>query len=183
VQVGSTINAGMGIMDMCDTGTHIILVSWGGDYNRYNKSTGTLETEVDDNKSRRGCAWRDPFIYCGFSTSGNRDDIEVASDQSTKLIYNGIVSNASNGRKGLAYDYEDDLFYLCFDNTGSTIFSASNSSSNVNSVTFTNEGSLGSWTDRGNLYSFDILRCSAGKFIIGKDSTNDRIWALYKISN
>ena len=182
-KVGSNINAGMNIIDMTDTGTHIILVSFQGDVNRYNKSTGSLETEVDDNLSRRGVAWKSPFFYTGFqSPTNSRDAIEVFSNQSNSTIYQNIVNGTNNPRKGLVYDYEDDLFYQCRDNGTGTIFSTTNSSSNTNSVSFTNEGTLPSWTDRGSLWSYDILKNSNGKFIIGKIGNTGQIWCLYKIT-
>ena len=179
-KVGSNINSGMNVMDMTDTGTHIILVSYQGDVNRYNKSTGSLETETDDNVNRRGVVWKSPFFYTGAWT--DLDSIDVFSTQASHTTYQNIVSSTSNSRKGLAYDPEDDLFYQCFDNGGGTIFSTTNSSSNTNSVSFTSEGTLPLWTDRGNLFSFDILKNSNGKFIIGKIINTGQIWCLYEIT-
>lgn len=182
-KVGSDIAAGMNLIDMTDTGTHIILISYQGDVNRYNKSTGSLETETDDNVNRRGVVWKSPFFYTGFSTpNASRDAIEVFSDQSSSTEYQDIVNNKTVSRKGLAYDPEDDLFYQCHDNGGGTIFSTTNSSSNTSSVSFTNEGTLPSWTDRGTLFSYDILKNSNGKFIIGKISNTGQIWCLYEIT-
>ena len=180
-KVGSNINSGMNVMDMTDTGTHIILVSYQGDVNRYNKSTGSLETETDDNVNRRGVVWKSPFFYTG--SFNDRDSIDVFSTQASHTTYQNIVSSTNNSRKGLAYDPEDDLFYQCFDNGGGTIFSTTNSSSNTNSVSFTNEGTLPSWTDRGNLFSFDILKNSNGKFIIGKIINTGQIWCLYQLAS
>ncbi len=183
-KVGSNINAGMNLFDMTDTGTHIILISWIGEVNRYNKSTGSLETEVDTGtENRRGVAWKSPFFYTGFfNPSDSRDAIEVFSDQSSSTTYQNIVNAVARGYKGLVYDPEDDLFYQCFDYGGGTIFSTTNSSSNTNSVSFTNEGTLPSWTDRGSFFSFDILKNSNGKFIIGKLSNSGQIWCLYEIT-
>ena len=186
-KVGSNINTGFGtnLLDIADTGTHIIVISTSGEVNRYNKSTGSLETEVDTGtENRRGVAWKSPFFYTGFQTpTASRDAIQVWSDQSNSTTYQNIVSSTNNPRKGLAYDPEDDLFYQCHDNGGGAIFSTTNSSSNTNSVSFTNEGTLPSWTDRGTLYSFDILKNSNGKFIIGKNYTSGQIWCLHALPN
>jgi len=186
-KVGSDIDTGFGgnLIDMTDTGTHIILISTSGEVNRYNKSTGSLETEVDTgNETRRGVAWKSPFFYTGFQTpSGSRDAIQVFSDQSSSTEYQDIVNNKNVSRKGLAYDPEDDLFYQCHEDGGGTIFSTTNSSSNTNSVSFTNEGTLPSWTDRGSLFSYDILKNSNGRFIIGKVFNSGQIWCLYQLAS